>query len=94
MHSLIALASLYVGVVISTSVANARDGGVLPPCNGRNLNEEALNFPTDLPAPTTLLVITFEQNQQGQADRWIEGLQQLKPDVAWMEFAVIEPVWG
>lgn len=92
MRKSISAVSLAVTIVMSLGVASAHGGGILPPTSGRNLNDLAVNLPADLPAEPTVVVMTFDQDQQGQADRWIKGLQKLKPNVEWMELAIIGPV--
>lgn len=92
MRKCISAVSLSIYILMSLSAADAQDGGTLPAVSGRNLSDQALNLPADLPAEPTLIIMTFEQDQQGQADRWIDGIQRLIPNVAWMEFAVIAPL--
>lgn len=49
----------------------ARDGATFPQVSGRTLLGEEAVLPGDLPAERTLVLLAFQQWQQGRVDRWI-----------------------
>ena len=64
--------------------------GQLPSLTGTNLNSHTMTLPRDLPADPALLLIAFDQDQQGQVDSWTKALGA-SPAVPWLEVPVIEP---
>lgn len=64
--------------------------GQLPAQATQSLTRTPVNLPEGLPSDRTLALVTFNRNQRGQADSWIEGLN-LKNDssISWVRIPVL-----
>jgi hypothetical protein len=60
-----------------------------PTLSARNLNDETVRLPGDLPGSRTLLLIAFKQEQQFDIDTWIEGLALRTSTIPWLELPVV-----
>lgn len=65
--------------------------GNLPRVAASDLNRKQLSFPEDLPAPRTLVFVTFKRGQDIDAGHWVEamGLQE-NSAVPWMRLRVFD----
>lgn len=64
--------------------------GQLPSHSTRSLDLTPVSLPEGLPSDRTLALVTFNRDQRGQADSWIEGLN-LKNDtsISWVRIPVL-----
>ena len=64
--------------------------GQLPAHVTQTLNRTPVTLPEGLPSDRTLALVTFNRDQRGQADSWIEGLN-LKNDssISWVRIPVL-----
>jgi hypothetical protein len=63
-----------------------------PKVRGKNLNRKKFQFPDDLPARLTIVLVAFRQHQQMDIDTWLPFAEQMEntyPDVAYVELPVI-----
>ena len=64
-----------------------------PPVTGSSLQRKKVNLPQDLKGERNLVLIAFQQWQQGQVDTWIPFAQQLEatyPEVRYYELPTIQ----
>jgi hypothetical protein len=88
-YAKIALAALFL-VLASTSAYAAS----IPKMEGEMLDKTEVVFPRDFKGKPTMMVMSFDQDQQEQANGWATGLKDLPDDVALLEIAVIGKVNG
>jgi len=64
--------------------------GQLPAHRTQSLTRTPVTLPEGLPSDRTLALVTFNRNQRGQADSWIEGMN-LKNDtsISWVRIPVL-----
>ena len=64
--------------------------GQMPAHSTQSLNRTPVSLPQGLPSDRTLALVTFNRNQRGQADSWIEGMN-LKNDasISWVRIPVL-----
>jgi hypothetical protein len=82
-----------VAAAVWFAVWSPTDGNVmgqLPAHSTRYLSQTPVNLPEGLPSDRTLALVTFNREQRGQADSWIEGLN-LKNDasISWVRIPVL-----
>ncbi len=64
--------------------------GQLPAHSTQSLSRTPVSLPEGLPSDRTLALVTFNRDQRGQADSWIDGLN-LKNDasISWVRIPVL-----
>lgn len=65
--------------------------GFMPKLSAEDLNERAINLPTQLPAEKTLVLMPFTQDQQAEVNTWVAGMGLTTSSLAWIETPVIDP---
>lgn len=64
--------------------------GRLPAFMTHTLLQQPVAVPDGLPSERTLALITFQRDQRGQAESWIQGLNlRNDPSIAWMRMPVL-----
>jgi hypothetical protein len=77
------------------ALSSAASAQVLPPIKAANLNKQAVNWPSGLPAARTILIIAFDRAQQRQIDGWVAGMGLKAAGApAWYEVPVINNPGG
>ena len=59
------------------ALPEAAQQGVFPPLTAENLEKKVFSLPGDFAGEYNLLLITFESDQQREADSWLEALPDL-----------------
>jgi hypothetical protein len=79
----------------SLSVAVAAEAQIMPPIKASTLSKKPVNWPSQLPAERTVIIIGFSQKQQPDIDTWINGLKLKEPGApAWFEVPLINNPGG
>jgi len=65
--------------------------GQFPSASGKDLNNKPWIAPSGFPGERTLVVVGFEEEQQGGIDSWFEGMEVRKPPsaISWIEMPLI-----
>jgi hypothetical protein len=64
--------------------------GQFPALVTQSLSRKPVSLPEGLPSERTLALVTFNRNQRGQADSWIEGLNlKNDPSISWVRIPVL-----
>ena len=71
--------------------AMALTSGHFPSVSGKDLNEKPWDAPSGFPGEHTLVVIGFEEEQQGGIDSWFNGMNVHDPAsrISWIEMPLI-----
>jgi hypothetical protein len=82
-----------VGVLCAmAALAYGSDPVVFPKLTADNLQKATMHLPDDFKGKKNLLVVTFEREQQKEADSWLPVAKQLtqdKPDFSYYELPVL-----
>ena len=80
---------LLVGVLCALgALAYGSDPVVFPKLTADNLQKATMHLPDDFKGRKNLLIVTFEREQQKEADTWLPAVKQLQQDKA--EFSYYE----
>ena len=64
--------------------------GQMPAHSTQSLTRTPVSLPAGLPSERTLALVTFNRNQRGQADSWIEGMNlKNDPSISWVRIPVL-----
>jgi hypothetical protein len=82
-----------VGVLcVMAAMAHGSDPVVFPKLTSDNLQKATVHLPDDFKGRKNLLIVTFEREQQKEADTWLPLAKQLlqdKPDFSYYELPVL-----
>ena len=64
--------------------------GQMPQHSTQTLTRTPVSLPAGLPSERTLALVTFNRNQRGQAESWIEGMNlKNDPAISWVRIPVL-----
>ena len=77
--------------VFEMTCAMALTPGHFPSASGKDLNNKPWIAPSGFPGERTLVVLGFEEKQQGSIDSWFDGMEVRKPSsgISWIEMPLI-----
>lgn len=82
-----------VGLALALAVVSPNESRVMghfPTFLSKTLSHQPVIVPQGLPADRTLALITFQRDQRGQAESWIDGLNlKNDPSIAWMRITIV-----